>query len=180
MRRMLGSILLTLALILVVLTSAFGVLFVLQPTSFRIARTRTISAPPARIAGLLGDVRSLASLEPHFGSTDPTATVTFSPVTTGVGAWMELHGEAGTSRLTLVSVSDARVELENENDGAPDGAELTFELRPVEAGTEVTLVLSNDLHGVGRALWPFLDLEGLVAPRMESTLNHLDAAARAP
>lgn len=174
MRRIVGIVLGSVLALALILAAGFGVLFAMQPTSFRIARSRTISAPPTTIRALLVDMRSFSTVGLHLGPPDPTRTVTVSPTPTGLGAWIESHDDGGTSRLTLLSESDSLVEFQNENDGAPDGARIAFELRPVPTGTEVTLTLSNRLHGLGRALWPFVGLEGRVAPHMDDSLRHLE------
>jgi hypothetical protein len=150
-----------------------------QPTSFRIARSRTMAATPSAIRAVLSDVRgfqagdALARVGPH-------VTVTYSPVTVGPGAWVESHDDWGTGRRTLVTSTDALVEFRT-GSGADDRAmaRYAFELAPVAGGTEVTLSLSNELTGLARALWPFVGLEGRIAPGMEDTLRRLEAAVLA-
>ena len=98
----------------------------------------------------------------------------------GPGAFLESRDDRGTSRLTLVSASDARVELQTLIDGSEEGARLVFDLRPLPAGTEVTASLSNDMHGLARALWPFVDLDRRFGQSLDDTLRALETAALAP
>ncbi len=154
-------------------------IFWLQPTSYRIARTRVVSARPAEVRALLGDMSRLSALDPRFGPHVAGRTLRFSAGPPGSGTWLESSGPGGTARLTLLSATDDLVELASANDGVP-GATVRFELRPVAAGTEVTLAVSNEMSGLARALWPFANLEGRIAPHLGETLDRLAAMLAPP
>lgn len=151
--------------------------FALQPTSYRITRTRTVAASPAEVRALVADMARLASVDPRLGPPGPGRTLAASPGPPGPGTWLQASGPDGTTRLTLVSATDGAVELASSSDGAP-GATIRFELRAVPAGTEVTLALANEMHGLARALWPFVGLDARVGPHMEGTLERLATALR--
>lgn len=169
------------ATVAVLLGAAAALFYFLQPSSFRIARTRVIAAPPSAVRAQLDDVRSLVELGPWTAPADPSRSFTFSEATRGPGAFVIAHDRAGTSRLTIVSASDSLVDLASEREGAEtDDAHLRFELRPVATGTEVTCAFQADMHGLARALWPFVDLDGRVGPPMEASLARLEAAVRTP
>ncbi len=155
-----------------------------QPASYRIARTRTIAAPPAAVMAQLSDVRAFAAWDPWPALPGaPRPTVAFSPEPRGVGAWIERRDADGSgARTTIASVTAERVEMSNETRGPLGGGSSTqtFELRAVPAGTEVTWALASDLHGLARLLWPFVGLEARIAPEMEAALSRLDRACAAP
>ncbi len=178
MERWVGLVLVGSVALALLAAGALAILFALQPTSFRIARSRTIAAPPSAIRAVLSDMRTFSGVAAALGAPDSTRIYTPSPGRTGPGAWFESHGRDGTSRLSLVSETDALVEFRTRNDGV-DGALLRFELRPLVPGTEVTIVLMNEMHGLARALWPFVGLEGRVGPDMEDALLHLESAVLA-
>jgi hypothetical protein len=164
-------------LVLLVLGAAVT-LFALQPTSYRIARTRSVAARPADVRALLADMSRLASIEPRLGPPDARRTLRHSVGPPGPSTWLEASGSGETTRLTLVSATDDLVELASSTDGVP-GAAVRFELRATSTGTEVTFAISNEMHGLARALWPFVGLDARVGPHMEGTLERL-AAALAP
>ena len=165
-----------------VLVAALGLvgIYVAQPTSFRIARTRTIAAPPERVMAHLSDLRAYEAWTPFPPSPGVHPTTTFSPSTSGVGAWVDRRDEVGGAHITITLVSSDRVELSNVTSGSfGEGASRqTFELRSTPTGTEVTWSLSSDLHGLARLLWPFVHLEARVGPEMEAALGRLDQASR--
>lgn len=150
--------------------------FLLQPTSYRITRSREVAASPAEVHALLADMTRLSSIDLRLGPEEPGRTRRVSPVlAVGPGAWIESTGPDGTSRLTVVSATDALVELASTTNGEP-GATLRFELRPVATGTDVTFAAQSEMHGLARALWPVANLDGRVGPHMEGTLERLASA----
>jgi len=155
--------------------------FALQPTSYRVARTRTIAAQRAVVIAHIADVRALAAWAPFHASPGTHPTLTFSPSPIGVGAWMDQRDTDGSgARSTITSMSADAIELRNETLGAFGGGASTqrFGLRDVSGGTEVTWSLSGDLHGLGRALWPLVHLEADAGRHMEEGLERLDQACR--
>lgn len=161
---------------------ALGVvlLYVSSPTSYRIARTRTIAAPPSRVMAQLSDLRAYEAWTPFPPTPGVTPTLTYSPVTSGVGAWVDRRDELGGARITIASVARDRIELTDETSGSlgTGASRQIFELRAVPAGTEVTWALTGDLSGVPRLLWRLVRLEARVGPEMETALSRLDQASR--
>jgi uncharacterized protein YndB with AHSA1/START domain len=156
-----------------------GALYLSQPTSYRIARSRTIAAPPSAVMAQLSDLRALEAWTPWAPEPGTVPTVTFSATTTGVGAWIDRRSPSGGTRTTITSASGDRIEMSNVTAGALGGGQSiqTFELRAVPGGTEVTWTLSSELHGLGRMLWPFVHLEARISPEMDAALTRLDQRA---
>jgi carbon monoxide dehydrogenase subunit G len=159
---------------------ASGVLYLSQPTSYRIARTRTIAAPPAAVLAQLSDLRAFVAWEPWMALPGEHPEVTFSPDTHGVGAWVERRVGSSGTRTTILEVASDRVVMSNATSGplGSGASRQTFTLRVVPEGTDVTWALTADLHGLTRALWPFVHLEESVGPAMEAGLSRLDQASR--
>ncbi len=156
-----------------------GALYVAQPASYRIARSRTIAAPPALVMAQLADLHAFAAWDPWPAEPGTVPSVTFSTLRTGVGAWIDRRDAHGGSRTTITALTSDHIEMSNATAGSLGGAESmqSFELRATAGGTEVTWALSADLHGLGRLLWPFVHLEQHVAPDMDAALSRLDRAS---
>lgn len=155
-------------------------LYLAQPTSYRIARTRTVSAAPDAVAAHLTDVRAFVAWEPWAPAPGEHPIVTFSPTTSGVGAWVERRVGSSASRVTLTEVAPDHVVFANVTEGALGGgaSEQRFDLRAAPGGgTEITWALSGELHALPRMLWPFVQLERRVGPEMDAALGRLDHAS---
>lgn len=154
-------------------------LFSAQPHSYRIARTRTIAAPSAHVMAQLSDLRAFEAWDPWPAEPGMRPLVTYSPVASGVGAWVDRRDRSGGARTTITSLTSDQIELSNVTSGAfGSGASTqTFALSESGSSTTVTWTLSSDLHGLGRLLWPFVNLEARVGPEMDAALSRLDRAA---
>jgi hypothetical protein len=155
-------------------------LYALQPSSYRIARTRTITAPASLVMAHLSDVRALEAWDPWTALPGAHVTTTFSPASSGVGAWVERRDDSGGSRTTITALAADRIEMQNTTDGpfGTGASTQTFALSETPSGTEVTWTLASDLHGLARLLWPFVHLEARIAPEMDRALSRLDRACR--
>lgn len=159
---------------------ASGVLYLAQPPSYQIVRTRTVAAPPAAVLAQLVDLRAFVAWEPWAALPGEHPEVTFSPEARGVGAWVERRVASSSTRTTITAIAPDHVVMANATSG-PLGAgasEQTFTLRAVPTGTEVTWALRSDLRGRARVLWPFVHLEQRIGPEMEAALSRLDQASR--
>ncbi len=156
------------------------VLYLSQPASYRIDRTRTLSAPPARVATFVTDLRTFESWDPWPSMTPVPPSISYSAVSAGVGAWVERRDADGSgARTTIVSITPERIEMDNVTFGGRLGgaSHQTFELRTSGTGTELTWAISSELHGLARLLWPFVHLETLVHRSMDEALSRLDRAS---
>ena len=173
--------LLFLAFLCLVLFAA-GMGFRAQPTSFRIARTRTISASPQEIRASLEDLRTFSALLSKPAGERNKPQLTFSAQPSGVGAWVESREEHRTSRTSILASTDSRIELQTQGSGSMfNGSSRTLiELSPsTESGpprTSVTWALEGELSGLRRALWPFISLDRMVGPELAEGLSRLEAA----
>lgn len=153
-------------------------LYLAQPTSYRIARTRTIAAPAAAVRAHLVDLRAFEAWTPWEPSPGVVPTTTFSSTTSGVGAWVDRRDAYGGSRTTITAIDDSHVEMANATHGAlgEGHSTQTFTLREHDGQTEVEWALGSDLSGLPRLLWPFVHLEATAGARMDAALGRLDAA----
>lgn len=149
-----------------------------QPTSYRITRTARIGCTPAALEPKLTDLRAIDGWMQHVDDPHEAPTVTFSPVTTGAGAWVERKDSRSVGRVELESVGPGAVRLASTTAGSLGTGRSTMELSwdEVEGGVEVELAVSGSLEGVRRALWPVADLERRVGQTLDESLRSLRSA----
>ena len=158
---------------LLLVGAALSAVYAMQPDHYRFKRSRTISARAASIRPYLIDVRDLDRwlTDPH----DPPV-VTFSPVSSGVGAWIELKNYGSWSRMTLVEIGDSWVRYTIETDGSFGVGRSTLELFVTEQASgsnEVEYVIAGELQGVPRLLWSLVGLEDRAGPDIDKALERL-------
>jgi uncharacterized protein YndB with AHSA1/START domain len=73
-----------------------------KPDRFRIERSISIDAPPAKVFPFLNDLAQWDRWSP-WATKDPNMRKTLSPATAGVGAWQEWDGDrnVGTGRMEI-------------------------------------------------------------------------------
>lgn len=163
------------AIIVVVL-----ILAALKPSEFRVVRTTTINAPPAKVFGYLNDFHKWTAWSP-WEKMDPDLQRTYSGPTSGVGtayAW-EGNNKVGQGRMEIVeSQSASKVSLRLEFLKPFKAVNSTdFILEPVANGTKLTW----DMHGpnqcMGRMMSVFIDMDKMVGKDFETGLANLKQAA---
>lgn len=158
---------------------SLGALFAAQPTSFRIARVRTVPVSPDVLVPLITDVREVHGWFPQFADPHDPPTVTFSADTVGVGAWVERRDSTSWSHFELDAVTPSSARYTNENHGkfGTGHAVTEFTLKQVAASTDVELAVSGELTGMLRMLWPIANLESKIGPDLDKALAQLAARA---
>ena len=155
---------------------ALSAVYAMQPDHYRFKRSRTISGGAAVIRPYLVDVRELDRWLGGFADPHDPPVVTFSAVSTGVGAWIERKDSRSWSRMTLVEIGDSWVRYTNESHGSFGVGHSTLELFVTEQASglnEVEYVVAGELHGVPRLLWSLVGLEKRVGPDLDKALERL-------
>jgi hypothetical protein len=157
-------------------TGTVAAVYAMQPSSYRIARSRLIHATPAEVLPELVDLRRFDAWSEHMGNPDDPPSITFSANPVGVGAYMDWKDSMTTSRLTLKEVSEHGVRFESVQAARLGVTTVTKEvvLTPKGDDTEVALVVSAPMSGLPRLLWPVVDLERRVSPSMDDALKRLE------
>jgi hypothetical protein len=176
--RALRYLALGLAIVVGAIVLVLALVYFAQPTSYAITRTRTIAAPPEVVHAHLDDLRAYVAWDPWRSEPGTTPTTTFSPVASGVGAWVDRRdARGGGVRITITAIEADRVALRDETSGAFQGLSTqTFALARAAGGTQVSWTLAGDLHGLARLLWPVVRLEDHAGPEMDAALARLDHA----
>lgn len=161
---------------MLLVVATVSVLYALQPSSYRLSRVRTIAAPAASIRPCLVDLKMMEGWQVHFADPHSPPTVTFSAVTSGVGAWVERKDLSSTARTTMTEVTDDAVRLAHVNEGRLGTGKSTIEylLREHGTSTDVEFAIFSPLSGLPRLLWPIADLEKRVGPDMVKGLEQLE------
>jgi uncharacterized protein YndB with AHSA1/START domain len=132
----------------------FLIVVALQPSEYRVARSATISAPPAAVFAQVNDFHKWETWNP-WGKMDPTMRQTFEGAPSGTGGVYSWSGnkEVGEGRMTITESRPnelIRIRLDFFKPFAATSiAEFTF--KPEGNHTAVTWSMERrqDLHGQG-------------------------------
>jgi carbon monoxide dehydrogenase subunit G len=163
---------------LVVLVVAFVAFVATRPAEFRVARARTVAAPPAVVHAYVEDFRRWPAWSP-WERMDPAMRRELSGAPAGVGSVYSWWGDAnvGEGRMTIVdshAPRDVTVRLEFMRPmAATNTAEFTFV--PHGDGTDVTWTMHGRNGFAGKAVALFLDMDEMIGTQFEQGLANLDA-----
>ncbi len=166
--------------ILIALAAALLILVVVvatRPADFTISRKATVGAPPAVVFPHLNDFTKWNAWSPWV-KLDPEAKFTFEGPDAGVGAKYAWSGNnkigAGTNEI-VESVADEKVRVKLMFEKPFEAtSEAQFDLKPVEAGTEVTWTMTGKNNFAGKAFALFMDMDKLVGADFEAGLANLN------
>ncbi|PJI95384.1 uncharacterized protein YndB with AHSA1/START domain [Acidovorax sp. 69] len=173
----------TIALVLLAALGLFLAFAATRPDSFRVERSRVISAPPERVYALVHDLRQFNTWNPYERK-DPAAKGEYSATTTGPGARYAWQGDKiGTGSMEIVEAT-APVRV---------GMKLDF-VAPFEAHNQVEFSLQPEAQGATRVTWamhgpvPYVakiahlvfNMDRMVGQDFEDGLANLQAEAQKP
>lgn len=173
----------TAALVLLAALGLFLAFAATRPDTFRVERSRVISAPPERVYALIHDLRQFNTWNPYERK-DPAAKGQYSAITAGPGARYAWQGDkVGTGSMEITdATAPARVAMK-----------LDF-VAPFEAHNQVDFTLQPEGDGATRVTWamhgpvPYLakiahllfNMDRMVGQDFEDGLNNLQAVAQKP
>jgi hypothetical protein len=166
---MLKTILISLAVIVIV----FAVIVALQPSEFRIARSTTISAPPAAVFAQVNDFHKWEAWNP-WGKIDPAMKQTYEGAPAGIGAIYTWAGnnEVGEGRMTITESRPSgliRIKLEFFKPFAGTNiAEFTF--KPEGNQTAVTWSMTGQNNFMAKAIHLFMNMDKMIGGQFEKGL----------
>lgn len=175
---MLKTILIVLAVIVVV----FVVVVAMQPSEFRVARSTTVSAPPAAVFAQVNDFHKWEAWNP-WGKIDPAMKQTYEGALAGVGAIYTWAGnnEVGEGRMTITESRPSdliRVRLEFFKPlRATNIAEFTF--KPEGNQTAVTWSMFGQNNFMAKAIHLFINMDKMIGGQFEKGLAQMKAIAEA-
>lgn len=164
--------------LLAILAAIVGGAYLL-PAEVEVARSVTISAPPATIHALIAEVGTWPGWTAWDRQRDPTVRYEFFGPPSGVGAGYRWRGEAyGEGRLTLTRSDPASgIEFDIELDGGRYRSRGAIRLSPTPEGARVTWVYDAELgrNPLGRYFGLLMD--GSVGPDLALGLERLKRKA---
>jgi hypothetical protein len=170
------------ALFLVLLVAVVVVLVVAaaKPDSFRVERSTSVNAPPAKVHALLEDFRQWTAWSP-WEKIDPALKRTYRGPASGVGAIYEWEGnnKVGKGSMEILesrAASNLRIKLDFLKPfEAHNTAEFT--LQPNGPGTNVTWAMYGPNTFMSKLMQTFMSMDKLVGKDFEAGLANLKAAA---
>lgn len=173
---MLKKILIGLAVVVVL----FLIVVALQPSSFRVARSATIAAPPDVVFPHVNELKKWAAWNP-WEKLDPNMKLTYEGPESGTGASYSWIGnkDVGEGRMTITESKPnelVRFKLEffKPMAGTSD-AEFTF--KPQGNQTEVTWAMSGKNNFMAKAFCLFMNMDKMIGGQFEKGLADLKTIA---
>jgi hypothetical protein len=169
---MTSIVLLSLAAVAVI----FVVIVALQPSRFRVARSRFIEAPASIVFGKVNDLREFQTWSP-FAKIDPQAQTKYEGPMAGAGAAFSWAGNHKAGEGTMLITKSQRDELVRfrldfrKPFAATNTAEFVFE--PQGDQTTVTWSMTGRSSFFFKALKLFMNCDKMVGREFEKGLNTL-------
>jgi uncharacterized protein YndB with AHSA1/START domain len=173
---MLVKILIALAVIVVGLVAVVAA----QSSTFRIARSATISAPPERVFAEVNDLHQWEAWSPWLKA-DPAAKTAYEGAPAGTGAAFRWSGnkDVGEGRMTITESRPnqlVRLKLDFMRPFASTSvAEFTF--APDGNRTLVTWSMTGDKNFMAKAIHLVLDMDKMVGGKFDEGLAQMKAVA---
>ncbi|MFC6288356.1 SRPBCC family protein [Nocardioides sp. GCM10027113] len=148
-------------------------------SSYEVARSTTIAAPPAEVQALVDDFHAWTRWSP-WEDIDPDVHRTYAGPDRGVGARYAWKGnrKAGEGAMEVIASTPERVEI----DLAflkpwKATSDVAFELAPTAGGTEVTWRMRGEQTGLAGVIARLLPMEKMLAKDFDKGLARLKAVA---
>ncbi len=170
------GILIAIAVIIAVLV----IVVAMQPTDFRIARSATISAPPAEVFGLVNDLHAWDDWSP-WAKLDPAMKQTYEGPSAGTGAIYSWSGDskAGEGRMTIIDSQPyqlIKIQLQFVRPfSATNDVEFTF--KPEDGKTLVSWIMTGRNGLMGKAFSMLMNMDKMVGGDFEKGLASIKAIA---
>ena len=162
-------------LVIAALIVVFLIVVALQPSSFRVARTATISAPAFAVFAQVNDFHKWQAWSPY--EKDPAMKKTFEGPPAGTGASYAWSGnsEVGEGRSTITdSRPNERITIKLEFVRPFAGTNTAeFGFTPKGDQTEVTWSLAGHKNFMSKAVCMFMDMDKMVGGDFEKGLGKL-------
>lgn len=159
-----------------VLVVGFVVLVMIQPSTFRIERSRSIEAPQWVVFNIVNNFRRWPAWSP-WEKLDPNMEKKHSGPEAGAGAVYEWSGndQVGTGRMTITeSTPPERVAINLEFMEPWEATNTTtFSFDGGAKETEVTWAMEGQNDFMGKAMSLFMDMDSMVGKDFEAGLDEL-------
>lgn len=170
------------AAILAAIAAVLVIIIAVQPSSFRVARSATMAAPPAVVFAQVNDFQKWQAWSP-WAKLDPAAKNTFEGPAAGTGAIFRWAGnnDVGEGKMTIVESRPRelvrfRLEFYKPMAGICD-AEFTF--KPVGDQTTVAWTMTGRNNFIAKAMCLAMDMDQMVGGQFEKGLASIKSIVEA-
>ena len=164
----------------VVLIAALLIYATTQPDTFRVQRSATINAPPAKIFALINDLHNWSAWSP-WENMDPAMQRTYSGAASGQGAVYEWEGnrEVGKGRMEITESSPPSQVVIKLDFIEPFEAHniADFMMEGTGGSTNLTWSMYGPTPYVAKVIHLFFSMDHMVGKQFEIGLANLKAAA---
>jgi hypothetical protein len=161
----------------------FLLIVAVQPSSYRVARSLAIAAPPDALFPQVNDLKRWAAWNP-WGKADPHMKLIYSDQTVGVGAGYSWSGnnEVGEGRATITeSRPGAVVKYQMEFFKPMAGTSvMEFAFQPQGHQTVVTVTITGEKNFLAKAFCLFMSMDKMIGSKFEQALAELKVIAESP
>src|SRR5215470_708764 len=151
-----------------------------QPSTFRVARTTTISAPPEQVFAEVNDLHKWEAWSPWLKA-DPAAKTTYEGAPAGTGAAFRWSGnkDVGEGRMTITESRPNDLVRLRLDFMRPFAGTSIAEFRFVPDGnrTVVTWSMTGDKNFLAKAIHLVLDMDKMVGGKFDEGLAQMKAVA---
>jgi len=170
------------AIALLVALAALAGFIATRPSEFRIARSRTMAAPPEVVHAHVNDLHRWSEWSP-WEKLDPGMKREFSGAAAGPGAAYFWSGndDVGEGRMTITDSRPPRgitIRLEFIKPWKATNT-TQFDFAPSGSGTDVTWAMTGRHNFMSKAACLFMDMDKMVGGDFEKGLAKLEAVAAA-
>ena len=161
-----------------VLIVVFVIVVALQPSHYRIARSTTISAPPAEVFAQLNDLHKFQDWSP-WAKLDPDMKQTYEGAASGTGAAYAWEGnkKVGQGRMSITDSKENELVSMKLEFIKPFASVATteFALKPEADQTALTWSMSGENNFIAKAFCLFMNMDKMVGGDFERGLAQLKA-----
>jgi hypothetical protein len=149
-----------------------------RPDSFRVVRSTTVQAPPARLHGLINDLHQFNSWNP-FTRNDPKMRGSYSGAVAGPGAAYDFEGgKNGSGSIRIVGSAPTEVAMELHMIKPMEARnQVVFTLVPRGGATEVTWAMNCASPFIGKLFGVFINMDRMIGRDFEAGLADLKLQA---
>jgi carbon monoxide dehydrogenase subunit G len=171
----------TLSIVGLVLVAALGALLLYattRPDSFRVVRSTTVQAPPAKLHALINDLHQFNTWNPY-GKKDPEMRGEYRGPSAGPGAAFAFEGrKSGKGSIEIVDSAPAKVTMQLRMIEPMAGRNrVEFSLAPQGAHTQVTWAMDGASPYLTKLIGVFLDMDRMIGQDFEAGLADLKQRA---
>lgn len=165
---------------LAVVVVLFLIVVALQPSTYKVARSATIGAPPSVVFEQVNDFHKWEAWNP-WDKVDPAMTKTYEGSPAGVGAVYAWVGnkDVGEGKMTITESRRGELVRINMEFFKPMAGTSTTEFTfvPQGDGTLVTWSMSGENNFVGKAMCLFMNMDTMIGGQFEKGLADMEVAA---